>query len=511
MVAALAVASCGPRLPHSSFVAATQQQGGLSGATTGGAAGGVAAGGPGGQAESTGAAGSSLGAAPGALGSGAGGGPAAGEAGAGGAAPASAAQAGTGAGPASAVNGASDVGVTPTSILVGNITSIGGPLGPNVFSPSYYGAAAYFRWLNDRGGINGRQIRFVTCDDKEDPNLDLQCAQSLIQGQKVFALAVNDSRVENGAASFVNSKGVPAVGDFCIGNWCAKYPEYFGGGGGSFRYPRDGKSVGINGTEYTQDGPFKWLKDHVGVTKAAVFFYSIAISRQAGLLWAASLKRQGIDVVYYGGGSDQGENPAAPTYDTDVVQMKSKGVDMIVNAIDMNGFQKLCQSMDRYGFTVKANLGNPQAYGQVVQTFSSPCRNSVFSFDQAKDYADVGDPAVAEVRAAMRKYYPNVPLHDWVLTGWASARMFADAVAALGTNVTRVGLVRQLDGMRNYTAGGLVAAKDFQWPYDYSKPAPECFSIAQWQDSAGTMVERAPLSTCYTMPWESYAPLDDGS
>src|SRR5207302_5495141 len=187
---------------------------------------------------------------------------------------------------------------------------------------------------------------------------------------------------------------------FCIGNHCAKYPMAFGNNA-PFHYPRDGKTVGVNGQLYVQDGPWKWMKENLGVTKAAVFFYNIAISRQAGLLWADSVRRQGIDVVYYGGGSDQGENPAAPTYDTDEVQMRSKGVDMVVNAIDMNGFQKLCQAMDRYNFTVKANVGNPQAYGQIVGTFSSPCRNNVFAADYNANYADPSAPGVAEMRAAM--------------------------------------------------------------------------------------------------------------
>src|SRR5437588_4074819 len=320
------------------------------------------------------------------------------------------------------------------------ILFIGAALGPNVFSPSYFGASAYFRELNAKGGINGRQIKFVTCDDKEDPNVNLSCAQSLVQSQKVFAMVANDSRVGNGSANYINSTGAPSVGDFCIGNWCAKYPHIWGIPT-SFRYPRDGKSVGVNGKEYAQDGPFKGLKDNVGVTKAAVFFYNIAISRQAGLLWADSLRRQGVDVVYYGGGSDQGENPAAPTYDTDVVQMRSKGVDMVVNAIDMNGFQKLCQAMDRYNFTVKANVGNPQAYGQVIGTFSSPCRNSVYSTDLAKNYADAGDPQVAEVRAAMQKYYPQVELHEWVLDGWAGAKRLPDGGAARAAHLTRTGHV----------------------------------------------------------------------
>src|SRR5205814_2781053 len=80
--------------------------------------------------------------------------------------------------------GGPDVGVTSDTILVGNITSVGGALGPNVFSPSYYGASAFFRELDAKGGVNGHQIKLATCDDKEDPNVNLRCAQSLIEGQK---------------------------------------------------------------------------------------------------------------------------------------------------------------------------------------------------------------------------------------------------------------------------------------------------------------------------------------
>src|SRR2546423_1373650 len=84
----------------------------------------------------------------------------------------------------------------------------GGALGPNVVSPSYYGASAFFQDLNAKGGINGRKIKFVTCDDKEDPNLNLQCAQSLTESQKIFAFATNDTRVGNGSASYISSKSV---------------------------------------------------------------------------------------------------------------------------------------------------------------------------------------------------------------------------------------------------------------------------------------------------------------
>jgi hypothetical protein len=104
-----------------------------------------------------------------------------------------------------------------------------------------------------------------------------------------------------------------------------------------------------------------------------------------------------------------------------------------------------------------------------------------------------------------------VQLHDWVLAGYAGARELTDGVGSMGANVTRDGLVKWLNGLQNYTNGDLVTPHDYTWPYDYSQPAPQCFSVAKWDDSAGTMKQVAPVSTCYTMPWVGYQPLDDGS
>jgi hypothetical protein len=48
--------------------------------------------------------------------------------------------------------------------------------------------------------------------------------------------------------------------------------------------------------------------------------------------------------------------------------------------------------------------------------------------------------------------------------------------------------------------------------YDFSKPHPQCFIIAQWQDSANGYVTRAPLNTCYpNLGWIGYPASDDGS
>jgi branched-chain amino acid transport system substrate-binding protein len=56
-----------------------------------------------------------------------------------------------------------DTGVSDTEIKIGNVEAYSGPA-------SAYGVIgkteqAYFKMINDRGGVNGRKIDFITYDD----------------------------------------------------------------------------------------------------------------------------------------------------------------------------------------------------------------------------------------------------------------------------------------------------------------------------------------------------------
>ena len=405
-------------------------------------------------------------------------------------------------------NGASDVGVTASQITIGNITAVGGPIGPEAFSGMLHGAQTYFQFLNERGGVNGRKVKFVTCDDREDPDRNQRCAQNLVETQKVFALVAN-STVAYSSAKYVDSKGVPDVGGQPIGNAYYKYPHLFSVLG--VDTPRSGKAIGDNGKLYAQSASYRHFREKVGVTKAAVFFYFIPISRTAGMFIADGLRKEGIEVVYYGGGSEAGMNPAAPSYDTDVIQMRREGVQGIWNAIDIAGFQKLCQSMDRYSFRVKANVSTIQGMSQKVgQDFSAPCRNDVYVQTDSISYANTANPKVAEFRAAMKKFDPGFRMHQWGLEGWAAAKMLTEGISRQGANVTRKGLMDWLNAMEpdSYSIDGLMNPIGFK-PRDHSKPSNDCFKLHQWQDSAQTFVTRADV--CIPAPYYSYTPQDDGS
>src|SRR5438105_2460587 len=298
-ISALVLQACGTRLPNSAFVKAQQGSNASSNGLAAGDQGGTdqsATGATGDQGTAGGGAGGAAGTA---------GGAAAGRAGG----PTGAAAGGGPGGP----NTASDVGVTPTSIKIGNITSIQGPFGPDAFSPSLYGLQAYAAGVNARGGINGRKVSIDTCDDRGAGDGNLACAQQLIDQDKIFVFLANNSQASSRSASHEYTKGVPDLG-LPLNNGYQKYPNMFDfyANNGAVR---DAKQVGINGKRYQESGMYRWFKQQKGINKAAVYFYNIAVSQQQGYAFEADLTSEGIQTVYEGGGSHGGENFAAPTFD----------------------------------------------------------------------------------------------------------------------------------------------------------------------------------------------------
>ena len=71
---------------------------------------------------------------------------------------------------------APDAGGTDNEIRIGNIMPYTGPLA--AFATIGRAEAAYFDMVNERGGINGRKIKFVSLDDSSSPKTAIEQTQS---------------------------------------------------------------------------------------------------------------------------------------------------------------------------------------------------------------------------------------------------------------------------------------------------------------------------------------------
>ena len=79
-----------------------------------------------------------------------------------------------------------DPGVTPTSILLGTTSPLSGAA--SAYASVARGADAYFKYVNARGGVNGRKIVDTIVDDQYNPQLTVQATRQLVEQDKVFAV-----------------------------------------------------------------------------------------------------------------------------------------------------------------------------------------------------------------------------------------------------------------------------------------------------------------------------------
>jgi branched-chain amino acid transport system substrate-binding protein len=100
-----------------------------------------------------------------------------------------------------------DPGITPQTIVLGATAPLSGPE-----SAAVHGAAAYFRYVNTRGGVNGRSIAYKVVDDASDPALALQATQRLVEQDEVFAI-VNAAGTDQNLATrdYLNAAKVPQL------------------------------------------------------------------------------------------------------------------------------------------------------------------------------------------------------------------------------------------------------------------------------------------------------------
>jgi branched-chain amino acid transport system substrate-binding protein len=103
-----------------------------------------------------------------------------------------------------------DDGVTDSEIKIGNTNPYSGPA-------SSYGAIgrtidAYWKAVNDAGGINGRKVKFISMDDGYSPPKTVEVVRQLVEQEKIFALFQSLGTPCNTAIhKYMNQKKVPQL------------------------------------------------------------------------------------------------------------------------------------------------------------------------------------------------------------------------------------------------------------------------------------------------------------
>src|SRR6201982_1918192 len=103
-----------------------------------------------------------------------------------------------------------DTGASDTEIRIGNVEAYSGPA-------SAYGIIgkteeAYFRMINDAGGVNGRKINFISYDDGYSPPKTVEQVRKLIESDEVFLIFnALGTPTQSAVQKYQNTKKVPQL------------------------------------------------------------------------------------------------------------------------------------------------------------------------------------------------------------------------------------------------------------------------------------------------------------
>jgi branched-chain amino acid transport system substrate-binding protein len=101
-------------------------------------------------------------------------------------------------------------GVTPTEIKIGGVFPFSGPA--SSIGQVGRGVLAYVQSINDRGGINGRKINYVTLDDAYSPPKAFEHARRLVENDEIaFMFSQLGTAGNTAVAKYLAGKKVPTI------------------------------------------------------------------------------------------------------------------------------------------------------------------------------------------------------------------------------------------------------------------------------------------------------------
>jgi branched-chain amino acid transport system substrate-binding protein len=324
-------------------------------------------------------------------------------------------------------------GVTATQILIGGTVPLSGP--ETAYAPIARGAEAYFNYVNDHGGVNGRKIKYEYLDDGYDPARTVQATRQLVQQDGVFAI-FNTVGTEHSLAirPFLNQ---------------LKVPELFVGSGAD-EFARESKqypwSMGYL-PSFTGEGATygRYIAKNQPTAKIAVLYENSAFGKEllAGLRKGLGAKAKQVVAT-------QGYEVTDSDVSSQIASLKGSGANtFVVFALPKQTIQ---------AFVTSSKLGwHPQYYVVSVsidpfvmevvrlsagQTTTEGALSMAFLKDPTNPKS-AGDAGVKLYGQIMRKYIPDAkPREVAHLYGMAAAFTMTDALLKAGKNPTRDSLLR---------------------------------------------------------------------
>jgi ABC-type branched-subunit amino acid transport system substrate-binding protein len=325
-------------------------------------------------------------------------------------------------------------GVSAQRIVIGQsvpLTGANAELGNDIRN----GALAYFRKINDAGGVHGRKIDLVSIDDDNKVPRAEANTKKLVEEDGVFALfGYASATLSRPALPFVEKHKVPFLAPFTGADPMRVFHKYVYNMRGS----------------YAEE--LEKIVDHfapLGIKRFSIVHYDDVVGRENFTAVDRALKKRGLEAVSVASFKDR----AKPDIEAGVKEVAKGQPDVVIlttlykatadfiRVSQKTGLGAQMASNSFPGASPLAKELGKQGEGVIVATVvPPPTKRSL--------------PIVKEYQSAMEHHFGKKEWSFTSLESYIGAKVLAEALKRAGPRPTREGLMHALDNLKDFDVGG---------------------------------------------------------
>src|SRR5580693_562675 len=322
-------------------------------------------------------------------------------------------------------------GVTDTEIKIGQTMPYSGPA-------SAYGVigraeAAYFKMINEKGGVNGRKINFISLDDAYSPPKTVEQIRRLIESDEVLFLVNPVGTATNMAVvKYINQKQVPHL--------------FIGTGATVFNDPEHYPWTMSWTPHDASEGEIyaKYILSTKPDAKIGILAQNDDLGRDYLLGFKRGLGDKAASMIV----STQAYNTTDPTVDSQVVSLKTAGADVFFMAtIPKFAAQAIRKAYDIDWHPQEFVSSVGSSIAGAIRPAGFEAAKGIISAAYQKDPADpqwANDPAMKAWNVWMDKYNPRINKSDYYAPyGYNIGFAVVALLKQCGDNLTRENVMAQ--------------------------------------------------------------------
>jgi ABC-type branched-subunit amino acid transport system substrate-binding protein len=323
-------------------------------------------------------------------------------------------------------------GVKKDEIVIGTTLAVTGPI--SVCGSVGVGASAWFKRVNDAGGVNGRKIRYLVLDDAYSTQRAIGNVKRLMGQENIFAI-FSGCGTATGAAvlSVAEQEPIPFLFPLAGLDGLATPPK-----------------KNVFSILPTYDQQVTTMIDFVAKARqprtAGIVVFNL--TGHEGWLKSARDKLKALDIQVL---DEQVIDPFVPDKAPSVTQMKGKAPDLLVLMDTSPDAARYLLEMQRQNWRPKAVTG---LYTLADESFMRAVGTLADDLVVAPGITlPASDPAARECNEALLAHDRSVPASSYTMFGCMGAKVFVDALRRAGITPTRDALIAQLEQTRGFDTG----------------------------------------------------------